>query len=45
MVSLNRSEVRIGNAAEQFDAAGNLTGETTKNVIRQLLQNLVVWTR
>jgi hypothetical protein len=36
--------VMIGNAAERFDAEGNLTDETTKKLIRQLLQNLVQWT-
>jgi hypothetical protein len=34
----------VGNAAERFDAQGNLTDETTKKLIRQLLQNLVDWT-
>ena len=34
-----------GNAADQFDAEGNLTNETTKDLIRQLLGNLVRWTR
>ena len=42
---LNQPEVMIGNAAERFDKEGNLTDETTKNFIRQLLQNLVEWTR
>jgi chromate reductase, NAD(P)H dehydrogenase (quinone) len=41
---INQPEVMIGNAAERFDAAGNLTDETTKKYIRQLLQNLVEWT-
>jgi hypothetical protein len=35
----------IGNATERFDDQGNLTDETTKGFIRQLLQNLVDWTR
>jgi chromate reductase len=42
---INQPEVMIGNAAERFDAEGNLTDETTKDFIRQLLQNLVDWTR
>lgn len=42
---INQPEVMIGNAAERFDAEGNLTDEATKDFIRQLLQNLVVWTR
>jgi chromate reductase len=45
MFPINQPEVMIGNAAERFDAAGNLTDETTKDFIRQLLQNLVAWTR
>jgi chromate reductase, NAD(P)H dehydrogenase (quinone) len=45
MYAVNRPEVMIGNAAEQFDARGNLTNETTKDLIRQLLRNLVNWTR
>jgi chromate reductase len=42
---INQPEVMIGNAAERFDAQGNLTDETTKKSIRQLLQNLVEWTQ
>lgn len=42
---VNQPEVMIGNAAEHFDAWGNLTNETTKQLIRQLLRNLVDWTR
>jgi chromate reductase len=42
---INQPEVMIGNAAERFDAQGNLTDETTKKYIRQLLQNLVEWTQ
>lgn len=45
MHALNRPEVMIGNAAQRFDAEGNLTDETTKKLITQLLQNLVAWTR
>jgi chromate reductase len=41
---INQPEVMIANAAERFDAEGNLTDETTKNRIRQLLQNLAEWT-
>jgi chromate reductase, NAD(P)H dehydrogenase (quinone) len=43
--AVNQPEVMIGNAAQNFDAEGNLTNETTKNLIRQLLTNLVTWTR
>jgi hypothetical protein len=35
----------IGKAGEKFDAEGNLTDEKTKDFIRQLLRNLVDWTR
>jgi chromate reductase len=45
MFPVNQPEVMIGNASERFDAEGNLTDETTKDFIRQLLQNLVDWTR
>jgi chromate reductase len=45
MFPLNRPEVMIGNAAERFDAAGNLTDAKTKDMIRQLLESLVAWTR
>src|SRR5437762_1344451 len=43
--AVNRPEVMIGNAAQNFDAEGNLTNESTKNLIRQLLANLVSRTR
>ena len=45
MFPINQPEVMIGNAAERFDAEGNLTDEMTKDFIRQLLQNLLEWTR
>ena len=45
MFPLNQPEVMIGNAAERFDAQGNLTDDTTKEYIRKLLENLVQWTR
>src|SRR5688500_4399160 len=45
MFPINQPEVMIGNAADRFDAQGNLTDETTKEFIRQLLQNLVGWTQ
>jgi len=45
MFPINQPEVMIANASERFDAAGNLTHEPTKEIIRQLLQNLVDWTR
>ena len=45
MFPVNQPEVMIGNAQERFDSQGNLTDEATKDFIRQLLQNLVEWTR
>ena len=45
MFPVNQPEVMIGNASERFDAQGNLTDDATKEFIRQLLQNLVDWTR
>jgi chromate reductase len=45
MHAVNRPEVMIGNAAERFDEQGNLTDETTRKLIGQLLQNLAAWTR
>ena len=45
MFPINVPEVMIGNAQDRFDAAGNLKDDATKEFIRQLLQNLVDWTR
>ena len=45
MFPINQPEVMIGNAASRFDAQGNLVDETTKGFVRQLLENLVAWTR
>jgi chromate reductase len=45
MFPVNQPEVMIGNASERFDAEGNLTHAATRDFIRQLLQNLVEWTR
>jgi hypothetical protein len=42
---VNQPEVMIAKADEKFDANGNLTDETAKKRIQQLLQNLVDWTR
>jgi chromate reductase len=44
MFPVNQPEVMIGNAADRFDKRGNLTDESTKELMRQLLQNLVAWT-
>ena len=45
ILPVNQPEVMIGNAPEHFDADGNLVNEQTKKLIRQLLANLVSWTR
>lgn len=45
MFPINQPEVMISNASGRFDSQGNLTDEATKEIIRQLLQNLVEWTR
>jgi chromate reductase, NAD(P)H dehydrogenase (quinone) len=45
MHALNRPEVMISNAAQRFDGQGQLTDTTTQDLIRQLLWNLIDWTR
>ena len=45
MFPINVPEATIGHAAGRFDKDGNLTDETTRDLIRQLLQNLEEWTR
>lgn len=45
MHALNRPEVMISNAAQRFNAQGRLTDTMTQDLIRQLLRNLVDWTR
>jgi len=42
---VNQPEVMIGNAAEKFDEQGNLKDETTKKFIRDLLAELVSYTK
>lgn len=42
---LNQPEVLIANAAQKFDAQGNLTDEKTKEMIVRLLTNLVSWAK
>src|SRR6266542_2448644 len=43
--AVNQPEVMIANATQNFDSEGKLTNQTNKNLIRQLLANLVTWTR
>jgi chromate reductase len=45
MLPVNQPEVMLGNAATRFDADGNLTDATSRDLIRQLLTNLVAWTQ
>src|ERR1044072_5780799 len=45
MYPVNQPEVMIANASDRFDAQGHLTDNASKEFIRQLLQNLVDWTR
>ncbi len=42
---LLQPEVMIAHAAERFDATGNLLDKQAKDLIQQLLRNLVAWTR
>lgn len=43
--AINQPEVMIGEASQRFDSQGNLTDETTKKLIRRLLENLAAWAR
>jgi chromate reductase len=43
--TLNQPEVIIADAAHRFDESGNLIHESTKQLIQELLRNLVDWTR
>jgi len=45
MYAVNQPEVMLANAHQHFDEHGTLTDETAKKLIRQLLQELVNWTR
>ena len=44
MFPVNKPEVMIGQAQTRFDAAGNLTDETTRGLVKQLLESLRDWT-
>jgi chromate reductase len=44
MHPINRPEVMIGNAGQRFDEQGNLVDATSRELIRQLLENLIDWT-
>ena len=45
MFPINKPEVMIGNAAQRFDEHGELTDETSRKLVQQLLQALVDWTQ
>jgi chromate reductase len=45
MFPLNQPEVMIGSAATRFDASGKLTDDTSRGLVRKLLEELVAWTR
>lgn len=45
MYAVNQPEVMLSNAHKHFDADGKLTDENAQKLIRQLLEELVNWTR
>ena len=45
MFAVNQPEVMISQAHKHFDAEGNLTDDTAKKLIRQLLEELVMLTK
>lgn len=45
MYAINQPEVMLSNAHKHFDADGKLTDENAQKLIRQLLEELVNWTR
>ena len=45
MHPVNSPEVIVTFAQNKFDANGKLTDENTRNFLKQLLQNLTIWTR
>ncbi|HEX6732423.1 MAG TPA: NAD(P)H-dependent oxidoreductase [Pyrinomonadaceae bacterium] len=45
MYPVNQPEVMISSASKRFDEHGNLTDETSKKLIRQLLEELIKWTK
>ena len=42
---VNQPEVMLGNASEYFDEQGNLTHETSRKLIRELIEALIARTR
>lgn len=45
ILPVNQPEVTIPMAADRFDDLGDLTDETSRKLIAELLENLVTWTR
>ncbi|MGH7413164.1 MAG: NADPH-dependent FMN reductase [Candidatus Rokuibacteriota bacterium] len=45
MYPVNQPEVLIANAAQRFNERGELTDETSRELIRKLLAELVAWTK
>jgi chromate reductase len=45
MHPVNRPEAFVTFAAQKIDEQGNLTDETTRKIIKQLLESLVAWTK
>jgi len=45
MYPVNQPEVMVSNAQKRFDQEGKLTDDTTKQLVRQLLSELVNWTK
>jgi chromate reductase len=44
MLPINAPEVLIAQAAQKFDAEGRLTDETTRQIMRSMLEALAAWT-
>jgi chromate reductase len=45
MYPINKPEVIVPFASQKIDEDGRVTDETTREFIRELLENLVTWTR
>ena len=45
MFPINKPEVMIGNCSDKFDEQGNLTDEATRFIIKEMLENLIAWTK
>ena len=45
MYPMNIPEVIVNFAQNKFDSNGNLIDEDTRRFLKQLLQNLVIWTK